>query len=347
MCNIAGYIGSRPAAAILIEMLRRQEGWDAGYYTGIATLHNGKIHQTKKAGDLQFLLQTTYAADLPGTIGLIHSRTPSGGGDEWAHPFAGSKDGTAMTAYVANGSQGIFADQLPAACQLAASLEERGFVFPSRAVGPVGNYPFLPDGSAVHMSDVMAQLITSKIVDGLDVRAAMEQSFCEMPAEIVGLLLSVAEQDCIAWSRINMPMFVAFASHGAYLASTPQAFPQDAGEPVLLPACSSGRIYHDHWSAVPYSAPPAKVASISARVWSSAYTSVTDALKQTSQTMPELARIVKPLFSTADCYPTAAVVYSILYSLQKDQKLSVETSYSIDPNSGASVPRFRARLIRE
>lgn len=347
MCNIAGYAGTRPAAAILIGMLRRQEGWDAGYYTGIATMHNGKIHQTKKAGDLQFLLQNTHAADLPGTIGLIHSRTPSGGGDEWAHPFAGGKGETPMTAYVANGSQGVFADRLPAACQLAALLDERGFVFHSRTAGPVGKYPVLPDGSAVHMSDVMAQLVTSKIVDGLDARAAMEQSFCEIPAEIVSLLLSLAETDCIAWSRINMPMFVAFASHGAYLASTPQAFPEDAGEPVLLPACSSGRVYRDRWTAVPYPTPPANVAPITARVWSSAYTAVTEALKQAAHTMPELSAIVKPLFDPADCYPTAAVVYSILYSLQKGKKLAVETSYSPDPNSGATVPRFRARLICE
>jgi hypothetical protein len=34
MCNIAGYVGIRPAAPILIEMIRRQEGLAGGYYTG-------------------------------------------------------------------------------------------------------------------------------------------------------------------------------------------------------------------------------------------------------------------------------------------------------------------------
>ena len=45
MCNIAGYIGSKQAAPIIVEMLRKQEGWDSGYYTGIATIHDGKLYR--------------------------------------------------------------------------------------------------------------------------------------------------------------------------------------------------------------------------------------------------------------------------------------------------------------
>ena len=41
MCNIAGYVGNKPAAPILLEMLRNQEGLAGGYYTGIATRHEG------------------------------------------------------------------------------------------------------------------------------------------------------------------------------------------------------------------------------------------------------------------------------------------------------------------
>ena len=44
MCNIAGYAGKCAAAPILIEMLRKEEGFDGGFYTGIATVHEGKIH---------------------------------------------------------------------------------------------------------------------------------------------------------------------------------------------------------------------------------------------------------------------------------------------------------------
>ncbi|MBQ6824951.1 MAG: hypothetical protein IJP27_09880 [Clostridia bacterium] len=74
MCNIAGYIGSRPAAPILLEMLKKQEGLAGGYYTGIATLHQGKIYCTKLVGDVDALIRETEAANLPGTGGIIHSR---------------------------------------------------------------------------------------------------------------------------------------------------------------------------------------------------------------------------------------------------------------------------------
>ena len=41
MCNIAGYIGKKQAAPILIDMIRRQEHYDGSAGTGIATVHNG------------------------------------------------------------------------------------------------------------------------------------------------------------------------------------------------------------------------------------------------------------------------------------------------------------------
>ena len=56
MCNIAGYVGTKPAAPILIEMMRREEGWDAGFYTGIATVSGGKLYTDKVVGDLDHLL---------------------------------------------------------------------------------------------------------------------------------------------------------------------------------------------------------------------------------------------------------------------------------------------------
>ncbi len=57
MCNIAGYIGNRPAAPILIEMLRKQEWLDGGLSTGIATIHEGKLYYAKVVGDVEALVR--------------------------------------------------------------------------------------------------------------------------------------------------------------------------------------------------------------------------------------------------------------------------------------------------
>ena len=37
MCNIAGYVGTRPAAPILLEMLKKQEGFAGGELYGVPT----------------------------------------------------------------------------------------------------------------------------------------------------------------------------------------------------------------------------------------------------------------------------------------------------------------------
>ena len=119
MCNICCYSGNRPAAPILIEMMKRQEGFWGGYYVGLSTMdENGTLHTRKVLGNLNDLLRDTDAAALPGHIGIMHTRTPSGGDREWSYPFV-STDG--RLSFVENGSLGRFrgrTDFVPAALSL-------------------------------------------------------------------------------------------------------------------------------------------------------------------------------------------------------------------------------------
>lgn len=87
MCNIAGYVGTKKAAPILVEMLRKQEGWDAGYYTGIATIHEGEFFMEKGVGSLAMLLERKDVTKLPGNIGFIHGRSRAAEGDAYAHLY--------------------------------------------------------------------------------------------------------------------------------------------------------------------------------------------------------------------------------------------------------------------
>ena len=73
MCNIGGYIGSEAAAPILLDMMEKQEGLAGGYYSGIATIADGRLHFAKVVGDFAKLRRETDAERLPGTIGIAHS----------------------------------------------------------------------------------------------------------------------------------------------------------------------------------------------------------------------------------------------------------------------------------
>jgi len=344
MCNIAGYVGTRRAAPILMEMIRAQEGWGGGYYTGIATIHEGRIHYAKLTGDADRLERETDALNLPGTVGIIHSRSQSGGGDKWAHPFIGGKDGKETMAYVANGSYGCFADRTEEASRIAASLAEDGYELTSRQMGAVGRYPMLPDGSCAHMSDVMAQLIAKKIDGGLDASSAMNSAFCQMPSEIVGLLLSLTEPDAIIFSRVNQPMNVAFAPHGAYLATAALAFPEDAGESTMLPASSGGRIYCDHFTSGPYENAPGTVAKLTAEVVAEAYASIAGLLKTGAFSIGQLARHIRPLFDEADCVPSAMLAYHVLHALKAKGRLRTIVSRVDGAREGLDAPLFRAAV---
>ena len=56
MCVIAGYAGDRPAAPILLEMLRRQECYDGDMSTGVATIHEGRLYYRRCVGNVDTVI---------------------------------------------------------------------------------------------------------------------------------------------------------------------------------------------------------------------------------------------------------------------------------------------------
>lgn len=322
MCNIAGYVGTRDAAPILIGMMRREEGFAGGYYSGLATLSDGVIHHRKLTGNLSDLLSKTDAEKLPGKIGIIHSRSKSGGGDAFAHPFCNFRDGEATLAYVANGAASFFSNRFDECTEIAASLWNDSYSFTSVQDEAIPCYPKLPDGKTVHMSDLMAQLIARYQDRGSAPDDALNSAFCEMPAEIVGLLLSPKAPDSIAWSRINMPMFIAFASHGAYLASSPEAFPDDAENIKLLPAMCGGEVFCDRFTEKPYDAPPCSIAEITDEVYDKARALLREHISEEAKNMITGIDAIKPAFPEADIIPRDALYYQLVHDMKDELEFS-------------------------
>ena len=254
MCNIAGYIGRREAAPILIEMMRREEGYAGGYYTGM-TVHDGKTLRTDKVlGDLSHLLAETDCADYRGTIGFIHSRSNSGGGVGWGHPFI-TKGGE--TSLIANGSAGCFLtpEMKQKRCETAVMLEGLGYEFGSREPGAVGNYPALSDGTAIHSSDLLCQYAAYLIDGGAHPSAALAQTMSDLPCEAVVLLMREEFARSIFITRINYPMTIAVAEDGdVYFATTPLAFPEDVRfrEVRMLEPLAGYEVHDGGYTVTPY-----------------------------------------------------------------------------------------------
>lgn len=324
MCNIAGYVGERRAAPILIEMLRRQEGLNAGFFTGIATIHEGKLHYRKLEGELQYLLDHTDAADLPGNVGIIHGRTPGGGGDKWAHPFIGTRNGVDTTAMVVNGSSAFFKKNAEKYNALAAEMLANGANFPSRVTDSAETMRVLPDGSMVHASDMLCQLTLSKMNEGQDEATAMASAMTTTPSEIVSLMLSIAHEDRIFWSMISKPMMRGVAPHGTYLATCAIAFPEDAGDAMLLPYCHSGYVTAKGFTATAFT-PPSRIGAITPTITANVYARVIEMLTEGHKTLTELVLGNIECFGDCDTALTAPLVYEILYDLNKQGRLLWES----------------------
>ena len=286
MCNIAGYVGVRPAAPILIEMIRRQQGFSGGYFTGLATVDTGRIFSAKCRGDLDHLLLHSDAIKFEGTCGIIHSRSKGSGGDLFAHPFLGGKEETPQTAYVANGLRAKQRDDTPT----AQALFDEGYRM-GQEQGSAG-YIKLKNGNAVHISDVMCQLITRHIDKGLPAWEAMKEGFFKMPSENVGLLVERTQSDRIFFARYNFPMFAAFDESGCCLASTPFAFLNEKARIFPIPPMSYGFVTKDSLTVLPMKAPPLTVSECGCTDYQRIASALTEELKKGKATFGRLARTV-------------------------------------------------------
>ncbi len=339
MCNIAGYVGTKRAAPILLDMIRKQEGFAGGYYTGIATIHEGKIHYAKLTGDTDRLVANTNAADLPGTIGIVHSRSKSGGGDSWAHPFVSERNGEVKLAYVANGGAGMFIDRMQSGMELSEQMMAQGYPFSSlRDFVENKNYPRLSNGMSVHMSDTMCQLIMKNMDAGLSTVEAAAKAYCDMPGDIVGLLLSLESPDAITWTRISRPMVVSFTSHGAYLATSALALPEDAGEPTALLANAAGAVTRDGYTTQPYKNPPTDIPAITFSHRERAREIVLAKLKEGDATFGAIAKSVKPIFGDC-CAPYTLLTYQTLFELSREGLLKIDTRRVEGAAEGIDAPK--------
>jgi len=195
------------------------------------------------------------------------------------------------------------------------------------------------------MSDLMCQNIQYYLDKGCDAPSAMDAAFHEIPSEITGLLLTLAESDSIAWSRINMPMFVGFSSHGAYMATSALAFPNDAGNPVLLPGSASGRVYKDRYEVIPYKCDPCNIGRINPEIAYKAYEIIYKMLEEGDKKYSQFYIAIKECFPESDCIDSEPLTYAILQTLAKSGRLKIESIRVPGHADGIDAPQSRFSLL--
>lgn len=120
MCGIIGYIGKKNVGPILLNGLRRLEyrGYDS---CGIACVNNGEISIKKDAGKIEEVHRIHRLDEIPGTVGIAHTRWATHGGvtKENSHPHLSNNGKIAV---VHNGIVENFQS-------LKEFLKNNGFVF--------------------------------------------------------------------------------------------------------------------------------------------------------------------------------------------------------------------------
>ncbi len=335
MCNIAGYVGSERAAPILLELIEHQEGLAGGYYTGIATIDEGRLHWAKVVGDAARLRAETDAEELPGTIGLAHSRSNSGGDRRWSHPFIACDD---ALAYIANGSMGYFEGKTDTAAA-ARRLEAEGHAFTAVADEQIGKYPSLSGGRSVHVSDVMAHSIEAELQGGGEPEQAMARVFLRLPAEIVGVFITPSHPDAIFGARYTMPMCVAVDDTGARVASSPTALPADLRWWTWVPPCSVATVRAGGLQMRPLGSPSDAVTDDIAR--SEARRVILERLSDEEQVgFGALAQAVRTLSQREELVVTCDPVYETLWELLREGRIACTTLSVPGAEPGLDAPRL-------
>jgi glucosamine--fructose-6-phosphate aminotransferase (isomerizing) len=191
MCGIVGIAGTRDAAPVILEALKRLEyrGYDSA---GIATLVDGRIDRRRSPGKLTKLDEVLRKNPLPGHTGIGHTRWATHGAptESNAHPHASGR-----VAIVHNGIIENFRE-------LRAELIAKGHKFESQTD-----------------SEVCAHLVTDYLDQGLSPDKAAIKAVERLNGAYSLAMIFKGEDGLLIGARKGSPLAVGYGEHEAYLGS--------------------------------------------------------------------------------------------------------------------------------
>jgi len=201
MCGIFGCVLKEGKAASLIhESLKRLEyrGYDS---VGIATIEDGKIYVKKDEGKIDEVHKLLNLDDLPGSVGIGHTRWATHGAPLKinAHPHS---DCTETLMVVHNGIIENFSE-------LKLELENNGHNFVSKTD-----------------TEVIAHLIEEKLEKNpeMDLATAVMDAVRKLDGSYALAVISTTEPDKVICARNESPLVLGVNKNGIYFASDIPAF---------------------------------------------------------------------------------------------------------------------------
>ena len=209
MCGIFGCVlREGKAAPLLHEALKRLEyrGYDS---VGEATVYNNKIYVKKDVGKIEEVHAIENLDDLPGSVGIGHTRWATHGGPSKvnAHPHL---DCTGKIAIVHNGIIENF-------MELKDELIDEGHVFVSKTD-----------------SEVIAHLIEKEVKSGLSFVEAVRNALKRLEGSYAIAVLYAEQPDMIICARKESPLVLGIKEDACFCASDIPAFLHLTRKSVVL-----------------------------------------------------------------------------------------------------------------
>jgi len=209
MCGIFGCIlKDSQAAPVIHAALKRLEyrGYDS---VGEATIHNGRLVVKKDSGKIDDVHRLLNLDDLPGRIGVGHTRWATHGAPYKinAHPHVDCDEEVAV---VHNGIIENFTE-------LRKELEDRGHVFRSKTD-----------------TEVVPHLIEEKMREGLALADAVREAANRLEGSYAIAVVSVKEPDKIVCARRESPLVIGVSDNALYCASDIPAFLPLTNKAVII-----------------------------------------------------------------------------------------------------------------
>lgn len=196
MCGIFGFLGEAQAAPILLQGLKRLEyrGYDSA---GIATVASG-LHIKKDVGRIDEIHKKLNLEDLPGNIGIAHTRWATHGAvtKANAHPHISNNGKIAIV------HNGIIENYQ----ELKKFLGENDFDFYSETD-----------------TEVIPNLIEFEMKRGKNFEEACKEAFTKLEGSYAVLAIHENEKKIVA-ARKDSPMVIGIADGAYYIASDIPAF---------------------------------------------------------------------------------------------------------------------------